>query len=614
LKLISVSIEGFRSLAEVRDLPVGSPTLLTGHNDAGKTALLDAVSVLLGHGTLNERDRTFVSKEQAEAAGTPECKKGEDATSLEHATDPERVEVTSVAGLFMLTSEEQSGLDLAEELHFRRISRNGGPLNSEYLCRVPADERLRELAGLRVPELQALVADLALEPEGTTKPYLLEALQTAAKSAPQVEQWLAAPRTLTQALPTPLRFAPTGTSDAESAIKAALDAAYTTHLAHDDMQGKLTELQSQLQQKLVDDAVDIRRHIMDRCPDIGEVQVEPHVSFAGGLRNTYVSVVAREGEDVRLGEAGAGRARRVALAVWEYTKGLLAGADAVDVVLLYDEPDTHLDYSHQRTLMKLLREQAEMPNVRMLVATHSMNLIDGVDISDVVHVRHEAHRTVLERLRDDSQVGQHLGSVAASLGLRNTVLLHERLFVGVEGVSEQAALPVLFKVATGRHLESCGIALWACNNNEGALDFVAFLKAHGRNVAFLVDEDSKAANNYVLATKKLLKRGFDPATHAIYLGDPKKLEDIFSDEQWATLGNRRWPRNDGVAWQAEDIGALRTERKFCEALLNLFKTASDHGPMRKQELTTQLALSVSSLDDVPKQLRDAFDELIRRAQ
>lgn len=56
-------------------------------------------------------------------------------------------------------------------------------------------------------------------------------------------------------------------------------------------------------------------------------------------------------------------------------------------MFVYDEPDTHLDYSHQRRIMALIQLQSSRPNARVIVATHSLNLIDGVDISSVVHLR-----------------------------------------------------------------------------------------------------------------------------------------------------------------------------------------------------------------------------------
>ena len=71
--------------------------------------------------------------------------------------------------------------------------------------------------------------------------------------------------------------------------------------------------------------------------------------------------------------------------------------------------------------------------------------VDGVDISDVVHLKLVEERTVLERLQDNEHniIDGYLGTLSASLGLRNSVLLHERCFLAVEGETEQQAFPVL---------------------------------------------------------------------------------------------------------------------------------------------------------------------------
>ena len=336
----------------------------------------------------------------------------------------------------------------------------------------------------------------------------------------------------------------------------------------------------------------------------------PELNFSNSLKTTQVSIDAGGGgEEVRLSEAGAGRARQVALAVWEHTRNLLTAGG--DVVLLYDEPDTHLDYGNQRRLMSVLRKQFELPNVRMVIATHSMNLIDGIDIANVVHVRHHKQRTALDLLAGGSETGRHLGAIAASLGLRNTVLLHERLFVGVEGATEQAALPVLFKLATGRHLESAGIALWNCGNHEGAANFAEFLVTHGRQVGFIVDTDATKLPKSPFNADKLKARGIDPSACEL-VGD-NELEDVFRDQQWAAVANAEWPRNNGAAWTPADITALRSDHKFSGALLNLLREGSDVGRRSKPQMVTALALTLKSSDEVPRALRDIFARLLQRA-
>lgn len=593
MKLETISISGFRSIADLKSLVIGSPSLLTGHNDAGKSSILDAIRFLLNDYVVLERDRTYVD----------EVESGSD-----EGNSSKRVSRTWVEGTFQLSAEEGAALSLPGTLRIRRVAREEGVASYEVLTMVSDDPRLRDYSGKTVAQLGEVFEILGLETPKGAKSVLLATLDTLA-SVKQTEAWVSLAPAALKNLPKVERFEPSGARDAENAIQSALQTAYKRHVGAEAMKGTVRELEEELETKLQVDAEAIRQHIRDRCGDIGEVEILPAVSFSAGLKSTQISVTGKKGEDVHLGEAGAGRARRVSLAVWEYTTGLLDGAG--DVVLLYDEPDTHLDYKHQRDFMRVVRDQSKLPNVKMVIATHSMNLIDGVDISDVVHIKHVDHRTVADQLGDASEVGKHLGAVAASLGLRNTVLLHERLFVGVEGPTETAALPVLFKTATGQQLESCGIAIWACRNNEGAADFASFLVEHDRSVAFLVDADSRNVK-HVFSEGKLRQRGLEPDKHAFYIGEPNEIEDLFSDTQWVDLANEEWPRGDGELWEASHFAALR-KKKFSANLLSTLRETSPNGPSGKPDVMIAMALRLKTPQDVPQQLRDVFEELIKRA-
>ena len=94
MHLNSFSVSGFRSLTEVAAIPVRKPTILAGHNDGGKSALLDALAFLLGKHALAEDDRTYLTID------------GEDESA------PVRCEETSVVGSFTLDAWEQEQFDL----------------------------------------------------------------------------------------------------------------------------------------------------------------------------------------------------------------------------------------------------------------------------------------------------------------------------------------------------------------------------------------------------------------------------------------------------------------------------------------------------------------------
>ncbi|WIA97018.1 ATP-dependent endonuclease [Curtobacterium sp. MCBA15_004] len=605
MKLQNVSIAGFRSIEHLNDLRIGSPLVLAGHNDAGKSTIIDAILYLLGAYKLTDSDRTYLN---ADAAAV-------DAEEGETRDAADRVAETFVDATFSLSDDEAVTFGAAT-LRLRRISFEGDAAKLEQLTMAPVDARLRDYESLTVLALRDRLATLDL-PQTGLKPELIERLNDAASAAPKEKLWVGAPTSVDRALPTVKRFDASSAVDAEAAIQSTLQTKFRAHLESDEFSGNLRAIEESLEQKLVADAQAIREHITDKVTDVGEVTIRPLVNLGNGngLKATQITVQNSRGEAIDLRLSGAGRARRIALAVWEYNATLLADATE-DIVLLYDEPDTHLDYGHQRELMRLIHEQTKNPNVTVIIASHSMNLIDGTDISDVAHIKHVGHRTVVERLTEDAGVGDHLGAIAASVGLRNTVLLHERLFVGVEGDSEARALPVLFRLAMGRHLESCGIAIWPCDNNEGAVKFAKFLVRHNRNVMFVVDADSRTNAKHVFSDEKLKKEGLNPAKHSHYIGDKNEIEDVFSNEQWAAAANVLWPR-DGEqepsdVWGAEDFAAHRG-KKFSSDVLAMLKFGSSSAPSGKPEALRDLALSLREPSEVPDQLVAAFEEMLTRA-
>ncbi|MFV2085742.1 ATP-dependent nuclease [Micromonospora sp. LOL_021] len=352
------------------------------------------------------------------------------------------------------------------------------------------------------------------------------------------------------------------------------------------------------------------------------VEVKPDVSFTAGLRSTKILLARTGGETVSLSAVGAGRSRRISLAIWEWTSELLqrdasesTAMDEPQIVLAYDEPDTHLDYIQQRRVMALIREQCTIPGVSMIIATHSMNLIDGAAIEDIVHLQLDRERTRANLLLsdlDDNTNSRFLSDIATALGLRNTVLLHERCFVGVEGATEQQSFPILYRLCTGQPIHAAGVVIVGCHNNEGALKFIGYLARTQRQVMLIVDDDSRNTNK-LFKDANLAKEGIDILRQARFIGVPgKELEFTFTNDQWCRVANEAWPRIDGQPWEPLDIDALRPG-KFSSALLHLFREGSNSGPSSKAEMMYEMARSLKTPAEVPSELRDAFLDLEKLA-
>jgi putative ATP-dependent endonuclease of the OLD family len=331
-------------------------------------------------------------------------------------------------------------------VQIRRVQETDKADRYELHAAVPTDERLRGLEHATVRDLRELAGQLEINPEGDgrRRSSWLDPLQAAADAAPKTEEWVPAPRDVIAALPRYLRFSSTREPDLRSEIQQALRGAYERLLDNEGIVGQVRDAERQLQTQLEQEATGLRDHILDRCPELHGLRIEPSVSFREGFGQVTLHSGTRPGINVPVEYSGTGRRRRMTLAVWEWTRNLLEEVDGRPVIIAYDEPDTHLDYSHQRELVDLIRTQASRNGVRILVATHSLNLIDKVEIGDVVHLKLTDGVTRISRLLTDEhdEVDRYLATVSTAIGLRNSVLLHERLFVGVEGPSEIQCLPI----------------------------------------------------------------------------------------------------------------------------------------------------------------------------
>ncbi len=472
MELEEIRVQGFRSLATAAGIPVGKPTILTGANDGGKSSVLEAVAFLLDGRPPTPADHTLVG------AGEPIA----DAKTTAEGRCAECV----VEGRFRASEYEIREIGLHAEVRLRRRITIGHAAQLELLTEVPAEPALRRLDKLGLNDLKQLAISRKISSTGKAneKASWLAPLQSFVATQATTNEWMLAPSTMIGRLPRFVLFSSTSEPDPEREAHTALVQAFRQILEDPDVDGPLRTLEARVKADVESRAASLCEHIRTRCPDLTEIAITPDVSFEGGFRGVRLQTGRSEDLGVGLGRSGAGRRRRINLAVWEWTQDLILenAPDSSGLVIAYDEPDTHLDYNHQRDLVDLLRDQAAIPGVRVIVATHSLNLIDRVDIGDVVHLRLCNDRTRVERLLhdDDSEIRRYLGQVASAMGLRNSVLLHERCFVGVEGDTEALALPVLFRLVTGMSLPSAGIALLSAGNNESALLVTRFLRAPNR--------------------------------------------------------------------------------------------------------------------------------------
>jgi putative ATP-dependent endonuclease of the OLD family len=599
MRLESFGVQGFRSLADVPVIPVRQPSILTGENDGGKSSALEALAFLLSGPTPAREDYSFKwgSRGAQDSAELP------------------RVAEVVVTGDFSLSSSEQEDLGLPRRIRLRRRVTSADAPVFEIYMEIPEDKALRGIEDMRIQDLRTLAADRGVDPEGkrTESEAWRRPLRELAAVGPQTLDWISASRDVIDRLPVFLSFSSRDEPDPEAQVRSVLHAAYKRLLDDTELVRPVRELEEVIKGKLQVEAEQLCAHIRERVPELTSISAIPIVSFKDGFSSVQLRAL-KDSEDVGLRQAGAGRQRRISLAVWEWvTMPRGDNETPLDLVVAYDEPDTHLDYGKQRELVDLIHAQCQVSGVRMIVATHSLNLIDRVDIADVVQLRlDETKRTRAERLVDDSHEGvdQYLSQLSTAMGLRTSVLLHERCFLAVEGQTEEQTFPHLFRLVTGKPMQSAGIALICGGGNDGALQVTQFLIKHKRAVVFVVDKDS--ARKKVFSLEKLHAHGVkDEQIH--FVGAPNELEELYTDKQWADTANDEWPRTDGRSWAVNDITVLRVGGKFSDSLKKALWEESKAGPSSKQEMNMKLVHRLKTADEVPQQLREKFKAVARLA-
>jgi putative ATP-dependent endonuclease of the OLD family len=230
VQLRTFSVEGFRSLTGVAGIPVGGPTILAGHNDGGKTAVLAALGFLVDEYKLVDDDRTYSSP-----GGVDGTRQGARA----------RCSSTVVEGNFLLDSWEQTIFALPEELRIRRIAEEGHAARFECWIPVPDDERLRDLKIHQVPALRKLVQELGLAPASTRRADMEVALRSHAAANSGSAGWAPLPSGLETRLPRLLRF-DGRTPKPDDAVRTALTGRFKNHLEAEHLVGSLREIQEQI--------------------------------------------------------------------------------------------------------------------------------------------------------------------------------------------------------------------------------------------------------------------------------------------------------------------------------------------------------------------------------
>ena len=375
-------------------------------------------------------------------------------------------------------------------------------------------------------------------------------------------------------------------------------------------------------------------------PTAADLNIDVEVDIARGVTIANVHLDKQVGNHghttVPLENLGDAKRKKMQLALLEWQAQLLQESEHEEAtIVVYDEPDAHFDYNAQRKLLSTLRKIAEQPNCQVLVVTHSLVLIDRLDLSSIMHLRHfDKEDEVPCSKVMTPQSWPELSVVARSLGLKNHHVLNSCLLL-MEGVTEVTLIPKLFEKLRGYELESIGVQI--VSDSQGTRGgkghvwtFGSYMLQQGSRVFLVLDNDARLQTSGVRRVitqqgindlnAKMGGSAIQEGKNLAFLGE-KELEDIFSDEAFCMcIKNLFYDIPSITEIPTEEltttVSAARRSgldlknalRKHVKGLLPKDKGAKLVNRISKPQLASSLANCLDE-DHIPLEIVELFNQL-----
>lgn len=613
--LKSLTVTNFRCFINVPPIPMHRLTVFIGENDSGKTAILDALEILL----TNKRPST---SEPSDFSMSP---------------DGDVADTIVIGGIFELDDRDT----ILED--YRTTDGNELVLTktftaSSILCEVQgrsfADPRWNDFGRQSAPIQRELLQTLGIAPGSNSTRRCAqfdEAVSTGAltKVPATVEIRFA---DIADHLPRFERIASTEYRHPDTMVQRTLQAVVDSFLRPENQETGERELLPELQdiKSRVKNALDAKlEQMLDTLktnnPRLISAEVDPDIDFSRGV--TATNLMLDTGQGPRLVDSfGEGTKKKLWMGLLDWEQQTQRELQDIPTIRAYDEPDVNLDYAAERKLFAGIIDATRSPERRTqaVVCTHTLTLIDRAPAKSINLIKADAGGArSIEYVSDDAdeEVKRFLCTIGRSVGLTNSALFYERAYVVVEGESEENALPILYRNLYGHSIIEDGIVLiplLTCSAWKAVLKVL--LKYKIDRTVMLLDQDCTTPGSSARITpESLAEVGYPPeflTTSCFFIGT-KEFEDAFGAADIVAVLNSVWPKEDSTAWTEAEIDGFRDPAcKFSDDLLHCVRRTCvkcQRNLARKPEFAEKLARHCSTSAQIPQTIRLVFEELRDRS-
>lgn len=363
-----------------------------------------------------------------------------------------------------------------------------------------------------------------------------------------------------------------------------------------------TRAQTKINQKLEE------LGIHNEVPSIQSISASVNFELKNQLTDLFVGKDSSE-DNVHIDNQGEGIKRQIWFALLKL-QAEQSGVTNKRYVWCFDEPETHLHPRAQREFINTLRLLSAQ-HFQVLVSTHSTIFVNASKLEDINTFRISNSYTQI------GTIGE-VEDIFDSLGVMNSDFLFFNKFLIVEGNTEQALIPMLYSMYTGRTLREDNIQqinLKGCSNENMANDLLdslidGFAKRDDISVYIFDADTNKQENEQVFVVGKQDLEDSLPITiwprivAEIYQGDI----EVTSEELTTIIDNIPTAQH-GLKLQASQKFAPKLQ-----ALIHQKLHARDEAerivewPNKSFDWGMKIAQNMEVID-IPEPIKRAFDKL-----
>lgn len=261
----------------------------------------------------------------------------------------------------------------------------------------------------------------------------------------------------------------------------------------DTEQGNLSDLIQDNVDKLIAEAkskildTGVVEKIAMYLPNVNDIELDAKLPSLPRI-NPLLSVlfVDASGSKIDIDKMGDGTKRRVTLALLEANATI---ASERERVYIFDEPDTHLHAKAQLQLLNILYQFTES-GAQVLLSTHSPFIINATKPQQIYLLKKKDNHSIVSKLTSASASA----SLMSVLGVANVDILFSRVFLLVEGQTEEIFIHILFDKLCGTSIQSRFIRVMRRPGNTDIPRFAEILSDIVRPeiIYILTDNDASA--------------------------------------------------------------------------------------------------------------------------